>query len=328
MTLSQLFPAFRKKRAARLFFATDLHGSDVCFRKFLKAAEFYDVEILIMGGDLTGKELIPIITTNKGFEVFLSGKIVLLESEDDVEGIERSLSMTGTYPYRCSQEEYLLLCSSEEYKFQTMKKVILESLRNWLVIADEKLRTLNMVCYIMPGNDDIPEVDDLIKGFDYVKYSANKIILINDSFQLVSLDQSNITPWNSYREITEDEIGARIKKMMNTVESEIPCIFNIHVPPYGTGLDLAPELNSELQPVIGPIGNKHKPVGSKAVLDAINYYQPVLSLHGHIHESRRSARIGRTLCLNPGSESSTGALCGAIVEISKDKVQSFQFTRG
>src|SRR6202165_5417107 len=45
----------------RAFFVTDIHASDRCFRKFLNAARFYDCKVLIMGGDMTGKMLVPIV---------------------------------------------------------------------------------------------------------------------------------------------------------------------------------------------------------------------------------------------------------------------------
>jgi Icc-related predicted phosphoesterase len=67
-------------------------------------------------------------------------------------------------------------------------------------------------------------------------------------------------------------------------------------------------------------------VGSKAVRRAIETYQPILSLHGHIHESRGVATIGRTVCINPGSEYPDGVLRGAIVDFDRDGVKSYVLT--
>jgi Icc-related predicted phosphoesterase len=70
------------------------------------------------------------------------------------------------------------------------------------------------------------------------------------------------------------------------------------------------------------------PVGSTAVLAAIERYQPLASLHGHVHESAGFRRIGRTMAVNPGSDYGTGALNGALVTLSKDKLKSHQLVRG
>jgi Icc-related predicted phosphoesterase len=69
-------------------------------------------------------------------------------------------------------------------------------------------------------------------------------------------------------------------------------------------------------------------VGSTAVREAIERHQPVLSLHGHVHESRGTAKIGRTLAINPGSEYNQGLLRGAIVQLNKGKVKMHQLTAG
>jgi Icc-related predicted phosphoesterase len=54
------------------------------------------------------------------------------------------------------------------------------------------------------------------------------------------------------------------------------------------------------------------------VRDAIKQYEPVVGLHGHIHESRGAQRIGSTMCLNPGSDYSADLLRGAIVDFDAD----------
>ena len=69
-------------------------------------------------------------------------------------------------------------------------------------------------------------------------------------------------------------------------------------------------------------------VGSTAVRSAIEKFQPLLGLHGHIHESKGSIKIGRTLCVNPGSEYSEGVLKGVMMNLDEKGVRSFQFTSG
>ena len=69
------------------------------------------------------------------------------------------------------------------------------------------------------------------------------------------------------------------------------------------------------------------PVGSTAVREAIETYQPLADLHGHIHESPGAIRIGRTLCLNTGSDYSSGRISGCIVNLRGDRV-NHQFVTG
>ena len=44
----------------RMVFTSDVHASDRVYKKFMKAAEFYNAQILVLGGDVTGKAIIPI----------------------------------------------------------------------------------------------------------------------------------------------------------------------------------------------------------------------------------------------------------------------------
>ena len=66
----------------------------------------------------------------------------------------------------------------------------------------------------------------------------------------------------------------------------------------------------------------------RAVRQLIEEYQPLLALHGHIHESRGEARIGRTLCINSGSEYNSGRIHGVTVKLAPDEVVSHQFVIG
>jgi Icc-related predicted phosphoesterase len=105
-------------------------------------------------------------------------------------------------------------------------------------------------------------------------------------------------------------------------------VFNLHCPPHSTNLDAAPLLDSTLKPVYEGGTMVVAPAGSLATRALIEQYQPLLSLHGHIHESRASQKIGRTLSLNPGSEYSEGVLRGCLVELKGNKIRGWQFTSG
>ena len=77
----------------KLYFATDVHGSEICWKKFIAAAKFYDVDTLILGGDMTGKAVIPIIDQGNN-----KWKVTLLEQETMLEGKEEVDKMGPEYP--------------------------------------------------------------------------------------------------------------------------------------------------------------------------------------------------------------------------------------
>ena len=144
---------------------------------------------------------------------------------------------------------------------------------------------------------------------------------------MVSTGWSNVTPWNTYRENSEDELYARIERVAATVQAAPEkTIFNLHCPPFGSGLDEAPGVNEDMTPKHG--GHAPEPVGSTAVRRVIEEHRPVLSLHGHIHEARGHTRIGPTLCINPGSAYEQGQLLGALVELDGKKIKNFVLTSG
>ena len=99
------------------------------------------------------------------------------------------------------------------------------------------------------------------------------------------------------------------------------------MPPYGSGLDTAAELDEDLSVVMSGSKPKLIPVGSTAVRELIERYQPLLGLHGHVHERAGATRIGRTLCINPGSDYHTGRISGCLVQLRADRI-THQFVTG
>ena len=103
-------------------------------------------------------------------------------------------------------------------------------------------------------------------------------------------------------------------------------VFNLHNPPYGSGLDEAPELTKDMRPAYA--GRSLVPVGSHAVLELIDKYQPLLAPARHIHEGKGTRKYKRTLCVNPGSMYEQGMLHGAVIELKPDKVGNYVLTTG
>lgn len=312
----------------RMFFCTDLHGSEVCFRKFLSAGRVYEASVVLMGGDCTGKMVIPIVGSGNGDGVYRcswSEGDVELDNEDDVVKLETAIKNNGLYPVRMTAAERQKYAEDPAELAELFRRVMKDTLRSWLALAKERMEGSGIRVILTPGNDDELEIDDVIKESGFVE-AAEGIITRIGEHEMLSLGWSNETPWDTPRECSEDELAEKIRALADQIEDMENAIFNIHVPPYGTGLDNAPELEGGDKLKRG--GSIMKPVGSTAVRDAILSYQPLLSLHGHIHESRGMQKLGRTICVNPGSSYSDWALQGVIVDLEDKQVSRYVPTTG
>ncbi len=203
-----------------------------------------------------------------------------------------------------------------------------ERLTGWLNLADERLRPLGKRLLFMLGNDDPPPLARLLDAAPWGEHDEGKIVWIDDDHEMISWGFSNRTPWNSYREQDEQDLAASLAKMATGLAHPERAILNAHVPPFDTQLDDAPVLdeNLQVQQVLGQA--KMAPVGSTAVCDFLTERQPLLGLHGHIHEASGIRRIGRSVAINPGSDYSTGTLNGALITLERDKIAAHQLVRG
>jgi Icc-related predicted phosphoesterase len=310
-----------------LFFATDVHGSDICWKKFIAAGKFYGADIIILGGDMTGKAIVPII--HQGGDTF---KAVLLEQEsvlrgeDAVREMEKHIKSRGYYPYRTTSDEIAELNANPELVDGIFHSEVLKTAEQWLDYAAEKLEGSGIRCYVAPGNDDMFELDDLIRTSKHVELVEGKVIELDAHHEMISSGWSNPTPWNTYREEEDDALRVRFDAMLSQLKDPRNAVFNLHSPPYGSTLDDVPELTEDLTPKLG--GRSLVPVGSRAVRDVILEYQPLLGLHGHIHEGKGAIRLKKTLCINPGSMYEQGRLLGAVVNLARNKIKSYVLTTG
>jgi Icc-related predicted phosphoesterase len=311
----------------KIFFATDIHGSEVCWRKFLNSAAFYKADLVVLGGDVTGKAMVPIVAHNGYWQVTLRGETQRLESKQELDDVVARIRNSGFYPAVVSPDELNHLSGDERAVSERFTTEMISSLDRWLDMADGKLRGGDIPCILNGGNDDIFEIDQVIESSPCVSFAEGKLMDLG-GFSLVSMGWTNPTPWNTYREAPEAELAAKIEDLAALVPDMGRAIFNFHAPPYGTGLDEAPALDENLRPMHG--GAVMKPVGSTAVRDAIVKHQPMLSVHGHIHESRAIKRMGRTFSINPGSVYSDGVLQGAVLELDakKAKVSKYLLVNG
>jgi Icc-related predicted phosphoesterase len=300
----------------RIFFATDIHGSEVCWRKFLNAGAFHKADVLVMGGDMTGKAMVPITGGNGKWRVTLQEQERPLDSEAEVVAMEKRIADRGYYPIRLTAEEMAAWQADSSLVDARFKAEMLAQVGRWMALADERLAGKDIRCIVSPANDDIFEIDPIIAAAQLVNLGESNLIDL-DGFSLVSTGWANPTPWNTFRELPEEELRVRIDGLVASVPDRRRAIFNFHAPPYGSNLDNAPKIGADMRYVSG--GQALIPVGSHAIRDAILAYEPVLSLHGHIHEGRGAVKLGRTLAVNPGSTYEDGILQAAIVDLDPKK---------
>ncbi|MBD3399371.1 MAG: phosphoesterase [Candidatus Coatesbacteria bacterium] len=307
---------------SRVFFSVDVHGASSVWRKWLRVPELYDADALLLCGDLTGKSMVPIIEQPDGsFNAFYFGKNWNLESGAEVEEMEKRINDAGAYTLRCDTAEVAELQNDPTRVEQIHLQKILDRMERWLELLVEKIDLTRVDAIVMPGNDDDFQLDEVIKSFSPrgVKWCLDGPIDLL-GIETISLDYVNPTPWDTPREDSERGLRKRIRKLVKQLDDPARSIFNFHAPPHGTMLDLAPELDANKKPVTiaGQVNFVH--VGSRAVLEALEEYQPLLGLHGHIHESYGHDKVGETPVVNPGSEYGEGILRGYIIEIEDGTV--------
>jgi uncharacterized protein len=313
----------------KLFFATDIHGSDVCWKKFINSAKFFDCQVLVMGGDMTGKMLVAIVDIGGGrYRVRLAGTDRVVRQEE-LEALRKLIADSGYYPYDTNPDEIAALEADRGAVDRLFQSKMTETLERWFQIADERLAGTDIKVYLGPANDDPPFIDEILaRSGGRVESPESRVVELPAGWRMISCGWSNPTPWDSPRELPEEALTERIETEVARLDSMERAIFNLHVPPKDSQLDKAALLNPDLSPVTQAGAPVLAGVGSSAVREAIERHQPPLALHGHIHESRGAVKIGRTLCINPGSEYGDGVLRGAIVTLSERGITRHQLLAG
>jgi uncharacterized protein len=330
-------PLFGKKgsgKSTRLFYATDVHGSERTFRKFLNAGKFYEAQILVLGGDIIGKLAVPIIREANGhYRATLQGNTEHFETEDGLKALIERLGLLGFYHKIMTEEEFRTLAADQaavDALFHTLARQRLEA---WIELANTRLGSTGIRCFVTGGNDDYPNVLEVMKTSKSEVFidCEGVVVDLDDDHTMISVGNSTPTPWKTPREMPDEELGRIIDGMVAKVSNLHNCVFNLHDPPFDSTLDTCPELDWTTDPPT-PIVKAGQIVmhgaGSKSVRKAIETQQPMLGLHGHIHESSGAIKIGRTLCINPGSEYGEGILRGALITLSSGEIKAHQLTSG
>ena len=321
------------KKTTRLFFATDIHGSERTYRKFINAGKFYDVNLIVMGGDISGKLLIPIIKEKNGnYRATVQGTVQKLSTDAELQQLKDKLGLLGFYNQVMDEDEYKGFANDPATVDTLFHKLARARLASWIDLAETRLKSTGIKCLVTGGNDDDPEVLEALKeGGESFIPCEGKVVQVDDDHTMASVGFSNPTPWHTPREIPDEKLGEIIEGMCAQVKDFQHCIFNFHVPPIDSTLDSCPKLDWNTDPP-SPIMSAGQIVfagaGSPSVRKAIEKYQPMLGLHGHIHEAQGVVKIGKTTCINPGSEYGEGVLRGCLVVFADGKIEGSQMTSG
>ncbi len=313
----------------RILYGSDFHGSEAVFRKFISAAFQYQANALIVGGDITGKAMVPIIHQKDGKYVgYLFGRREEVTTADELEKFKKTIKNVGFYPIILQPDEAEELENDKGKMAKRFEEEMIQRIHEWLQLAQEKLALKNIEFYFMPGNDDLYSIDKAIEEYPFVRNPDMKHYLLLGEYEIVGLSNANMTPWACARDVEEDELERRLNILAEMIEKPERTIAVLHVPPFASTLDTCPELDKDLRIVTQGGQVMMKSAGSHAVRSFIEKVQPLLSLHGHIHESPGHARIGRTLAINAGSEYTEGIMKAAIINLEGDRIKGHLLISG
>lgn len=327
---------FKKKpqdshQVTRILYASDFHGSEACYRKFLSAALQYQANVLVTGGDLTGKAMIPIVHQGGGkYQGYLFGRKEEPSTPEELEKFKQTISNVGFYPIVLEPDEAEELEADPKKMGDRFEKEMLQRIRQWLDLYVEKLGDKNIPLYFLPGNDDSFSIDQVIAEYQdrNVFNPDGKRFWLDEHHELVGMANANMTPWKCNRDTEEPDLEAKLESLAALLEKPRQAVMVLHVPPYDSGLDVCPELDENLQIVARGGQVLMKPVGSLAVRKIIEKVQPLLTLHGHIHEAAGHTRIGSTLAINAGSEYAEGIMKAAIINLEPTRIKGHVLISG
>jgi Icc-related predicted phosphoesterase len=302
----------------RMYFCTDIHGSERCWKKFLATPKHYECDTIVIGGDITGKLIVPVIETKRGkYKARFAGIERKVSSGSQLDSLLAMIADAGEYAWLTTPDEFESYAGDQDRIDDLFRTLILKRVERWIDMAEDRLGGTGVRVLISGANDDYFDVDDMLSRSSVIEDPNGTVIELDDGFQMMGMGYGNITPWACPRDVSEEDLGRRIDEVMTKVTDPGKTIMSLHVPPYSSGLDYAPKLDEDLRAVVTSGGPQMVPVGSTATRDAIVAYQPLLGLHGHIHESRGVRELAGVPIGNPGSEYSEGILGGLLIDLDK-----------
>jgi Icc-related predicted phosphoesterase len=313
----------------RIYFCSDLHASRRCWKKFLNTWRFYRADHIVVGGDITGKFVVPIVEGPRGtWSATFLGVVRRVDTTQELAALKERIADAGQYAFETTPDEEAWYREDQARIDRLFRRLASERVEEWVAEAEEKLAGTGVRVFVSGANDDFLEVDEILARSSVIEDPNEKVIDLDGGLQLMGIGWGNPTPWNCPRDIPEEELASRIEATANKIDDPSRAIFSLHVPPLGSGLDLAPMLDDYLRPRLNAGGAQMVPVGSTATRDAIATYRPLIGLHGHIHESKGIRQLAGVPIVNPGSEYAEGILDGAIVDIEGGKVRDIRLVSG
>jgi hypothetical protein len=330
MELIMKFPnLLRHSQLTRLLYGSDFHGSDSAFRKFLASGLQYKANALIVGGDVTGKAMVPVIHQGGGRYVgYVFGRQEVATNAEELERVKKGISNVGFYPIVVEKDEAEELERDHDKMGRRFEAEMQQRMREWMSLAEEKLKPNNIAMYFICGNDDLFSIDDVIAESQFVHNPDMTMMEMEGGYQIIGCSYANMTPWKCERDLEEEELEKKMEQLEAVVQNPEKTIAVLHVPPFGSGLDTCPELDKNLKIITQGGQVVMKSAGSTSVKAFLDKVQPMLSLHGHIHESPGHARIGRTLAINAGSEYAEAIMKAAIINLEENKVKGHLLISG
>jgi uncharacterized protein len=312
-----------KRRGTRLYVVSDFHASDPAWRKLLNAVRLniYKADAVLYAGDLTGKAMVPIVAMGDRYEATILDQRRVARTEQELAALERDVASLGYYAFRTTKEEVDALGGDQAKLDALFSKEIQSRVRQWLDLAAERLEGAKVPIILIPGNDDPYDIDEPLAASQYCTNADGQVVDIPGDLQVIGLGKSSPTPWHTPREVSEDAFREEIYSLADQAKDPKRTIFLIHCPPFGSGLDTAPVLDQNLRLQASAGDLIRGPVGSTGVLEAVQKVRPLLSVHGHIHESGGEKKIGATLCVNPGSEAGSGVVRGYVIDVGSDGIE-------
>ena len=257
------------------FFCSDLHGQPNRYRALFRLIEEERPSAVFLGGDLLPSGLSALTTLDLDHVDFVNKFLLPHMSglRDELgEGYPRVFVILGNDDSR-SEEASVIACGAKGV---------------WEYVHDRRVSFLGFDVY---GYACVPPTPFLFK--DWEKYDVSRYV-----------DPGCVSPEDGHRSIPVPENQIRHATIQNDLANLVGqrdvanTIFLFHAPPYKTNLDRA-ALDGKMIDYV-PL-DVH--VGSIAIERFVRDRQPLVTLHGHVHESARltgawSERIGRTHCFS------------------------------
>ena len=241
-----------KGKVTKLFFVTDVHGSENTFRKFVNSGKFYGVDVLVLGGDIAGKMVVPILDLGGGhYRSTIQSITHELSGDDEIAVFEKRAAKLGSYTTIVTPDEYDAMAADPALVDRAYHRLATERLAHWIDLAEERLAGTGIKLYMTGGNDD---AQDILAALDdhahenVVNCEDKHIVIDDDDHLMISLGLSNPTPWDTPREVSDEELGTHIERIVEGVSDFTRVIFNFHAPPKDSTLDTAAELDWTTRP--------------------------------------------------------------------------------